>query len=487
MYMQSKMGQPLVGNDRFEGYALDLAEALSKEVGFEYHFRLVNDNNYGMRSPVNNTWNGMIGELISRKADVAIAGLTITAERERYVDFSKPYMEIGVAIIIKKPQHQKPGVFSFMEPLSIEVWVCITVAYIGVSVALFLVSRFSPVEWKKDPKSETGYENDFSLFNSFWFSMGALMFQGSDTCPKSVSGRIIGGAWWFFVLIIISSYTANLAAFLTMKRMVKPIESVDDLVNHPTIKYGVPRSGTTFQFFKNSDVPVYRQMYEYMSRNPEVLTATTDEGIEKVRKSKGKYAFLTDNSAIEYANNREPCDTTIVGPALNNKGFGIATPRGSDIRDQITLAVLRLKEGGTLHTLRQRWWVEKGQCGGDSGGGSKGKTPLTLSNVAGIFYILISGLVFAIILGVFEFRCFRNRNGKSSELQAEFQVVSQTHTQTSLVQTPCSPDDHNLPYDMNNTLSKAAPEYTYDAPGPRLLGFESFMQDDHHEPRYSNQ
>ena len=36
--------------------------------------------------------------------------------------------------------------------------------------------------------------------------------------------------------------------------------------------------------------------------------------------------------------------------------------------------------------------------------------------------------------------------------------VSQTHTQTSLVQTPCSPDDGALPYDMNNTLSKAATE-----------------------------
>ncbi|XP_076467659.1 glutamate receptor 3-like [Babylonia areolata] len=484
MYKAFKEGQPPIGNDRFEGYSIDLAKGVASEVGFEYRFKLVEDNSYGMRNPANNTWNGMIGELIAKKADMAIAGLTITAERERYVDFSKPFMEIGVSIIIKKPQHQKPGVFSFMEPLSIEVWVCITVAYIGVSVALFVVSRFSPVEWHKDPQADSGYENEFSLFNSFWFSMGALMFQGSDSCPKSVSGRIIGGAWWFFVLIIISSYTANLAAFLTMKRMVKPIESVDDLVNHPTIKYGVPSSGTTFQFFATADVPVYKQMYEYMNSNPEVLVSTPDEGIQRVRDSKGKYAFLTDSSAIEYANNREPCDTTSAGPKLNNKGFGIATPRGSDMRDQITLAVLRLKEGGTLHTLQQRWWIEKGQCGGDSGGNSKGKTPLTLSNVAGIFYILISGLVFAIILGVFEFRCFRNRSGKSSASDHDIMRVSQTHTQTSLVQTPCSPDDGMLPYDINNTMSKTATEYTYDA--PRLIGFESFMHGDH-EPRYSNQ
>ena len=48
------------------GYSIDLAEALSKEMGFEYRFKLVDDNNYGMKSPVNGTWNGMIGELINK-------------------------------------------------------------------------------------------------------------------------------------------------------------------------------------------------------------------------------------------------------------------------------------------------------------------------------------------------------------------------------------------------------------------------------------
>ncbi|KAL8621467.1 hypothetical protein ACOMHN_058229 [Nucella lapillus] len=121
MYCKGKEGVPLVGNEQYEGYAVDLADGVSAELGLEYRIKLVEDHNYGRRSEINNTWNGMIGELIDKRADMAIAGLTITAERERYVDFSKPFMEVGVTIIIKKPQHQTPGVFSFMEPLSIEV------------------------------------------------------------------------------------------------------------------------------------------------------------------------------------------------------------------------------------------------------------------------------------------------------------------------------------------------------------------------------
>ena len=60
---------------------------------------------------------------------------------------------------------------------------------------------------------------------------------------------MIGSAWWFFTLIIISSYTANLAAFLTIEKLVSPIDSADDLVEHPTIKYGTLGSGTSWRFF----------------------------------------------------------------------------------------------------------------------------------------------------------------------------------------------------------------------------------------------
>ena len=67
-----------------------------------------------------------------------------------------------------------------------------------------------------------------------------------------MSGRVVGSVWWFFTLIVISSYTANLAAFLTVERMQSPIESADDLAKQTEIKYGTIESGSTQQFFKVS-------------------------------------------------------------------------------------------------------------------------------------------------------------------------------------------------------------------------------------------
>jgi glutamate receptor, ionotropic, invertebrate len=90
----------------------------------------------------------MVGELVRKEADIAIASMTITSERERVIDFSKPFMSLGISIMIKKPIKQNPGVFSFLNPLSREIWVCVIFSYVGVSIVLYIVSRFSPFEWR---------------------------------------------------------------------------------------------------------------------------------------------------------------------------------------------------------------------------------------------------------------------------------------------------------------------------------------------------
>ncbi len=116
---------------------------------------------------------------------MAIAPLTITSARERVIDFTKPFMSLGISIMIKKPQKKNPGIFSFMNPLSSEIWMCVILSYMGVSVVLFLVSRFSPQEWRyEETLLGPHVSNDFSLYNSLWFSLGAIMQQGCDVCPR---------------------------------------------------------------------------------------------------------------------------------------------------------------------------------------------------------------------------------------------------------------------------------------------------------------
>uniref|UniRef100_A0ABI7X3J6 Glutamate receptor n=1 Tax=Felis catus TaxID=9685 RepID=A0ABI7X3J6_FELCA len=380
--MMKKNHEMLEGNERYEGYCVDLAAEIAKHCGFKYKLTIVGDGKYGARDADTKIWNGMVGELVYGKADIAIAPLTITLVREEVIDFSKPFMSLGISIMIKKPQKSKPGVFSFLDPLAYEIWMCIVFAYIGVSVVLFLVSRFSPYEWHTE-EFEDGREtqssestNEFGIFNSLWFSLGAFMQQGCDISPRSLSGRIVGGVWWFFTLIIISSYTANLAAFLTVERMVSPIESAEDLSKQTEIAYGTLDSGSTKEFFRRSKIAVFDKMWTYMrSAEPSVFVRTTAEGVARVRKSKGKYAYLLESTMNEYIEQRKPCDTMKVGGNLDSKGYGIATPKGSSLRNAVNLAVLKLNEQGLLDKLKNKWWYDKGECG--SGGGD---SKMTLSD-----------------------------------------------------------------------------------------------------------
>ncbi|KPP76044.1 glutamate receptor 3-like [Scleropages formosus] len=454
--MYKKNHMHLEGNDKYEGYCVDLASEIAKHVGIKYKLSIVMDGKYGARDPETKTWNGMVGELVYGRADIAVAPLTITLVREEVIDFSKPFMSLGISIMIKKPQKSKPGVFSFLDPLAYEIWMCIVFAYIGVSVVLFLVSRFSPYEWHlddndetKDPQTPPDPPNDFGIFNSLWFSLGAFMQQGCDISPRSLSGRIVGGVWWFFTLIIISSYTANLAAFLTVERMVSPIESAEDLAKQTEIAYGTLDSGSTKEFFRicisifrlcnrndgevqgpnernvvlmfsllslpsslpvqRSKIAVYEKMWSYMkSAEPSVFAKTTPDGVARVRKSKGKFAFLLESTMNEYIEQRKPCDTMKVGGNLDSKGYGVATPKGSALRTPVNLAVLKLSEQGILDKLKNKWWYDKGECGTKDSGSKDKTSALSLSNVAGVFYILVGGLGLAMMVALIEF-CYKSR------------------------------------------------------------------------------
>lgn len=69
-----------------------------------------------------------------------------------------------------------------------------------------------------------------------------------------------------------------------------------------------------------------------MNSRKHVFVRTYDEGIRRVRQSKGKYALLIESPKNDYVNERQPCDTMKVGRNLDTKGFGVATPRGSPLR-----------------------------------------------------------------------------------------------------------------------------------------------------------
>ncbi|VCW67441.1 unnamed protein product, partial [Gulo gulo] len=414
--MYRKSDKPLYGNDRFEGYCLDLLKELSNILGFIYDVKLVPDGKYGAQND-KGEWNGMVKELIDHKADLAVAPLTITYVREKVIDFSKPFMTLGISILYRKPNGTNPGVFSFLNPLSPDIWMYVLLACLGVSCVLFVIARFTPYEWYNphpcNPDSDV-VENNFTLLNSFWFGVGALMQQGSELMPKALSTRIVGGIWWFFTLIIISSYTANLAAFLTVERMESPIDSADDLAKQTKIEYGAVRDGSTMTFFKKSKISTYEKMWAFMSsRQQTALVKNSDEGIQRVLTT--DYALLMESTSIEYVTQRN-CNLTQIGGLIDSKGYGVGTPIGSPYRDKITIAILQLQEEGKLHMMKEKWWRGNGCPEEDN----KEASALGVENIGGIFIVLAAGLVLSVFVAIGEFIYKSRKNNDIEQVSHHF-------------------------------------------------------------------
>ncbi|KAM7360866.1 glutamate ionotropic receptor kainate isoform 2-T4 [Cochliomyia hominivorax] len=410
----------LEGNDQYEGFGIELIEELAKKLGFSYTFRLQADGKYGSLDKTTNTWNGMIKEIMEERADLGITDLTMTSDRESAVDFTIPFMNLGIAILFRKPMKEPPKLFSFMSPFSGEVWLWLGMAYVAVSLSMFILGRISPPEWDNPYpciEEPTELENQFTFINCFWYAIGTLLQQGSELAPKGFSTRAAASFWSFFTLILVSSYTANLAAFLTIESLSTPIENVEDLAaNKGGVNYGAKEGGSTWTFFKDAKFPTYQKMYEYMSSHPEYMTTSNAEGVDRVENE--NYAFLMESTTIEYITERR-CSLTQVGSLLDEKGYGIAMRKNWPYRDLLSQAVLELQEQGVLTKMKTKWWQEKrggGACAATKSEG--GALALEISNLGGVFLVLIGGCIFGMFVSISEMligvkqRCDENKDKK---------------------------------------------------------------------------
>lgn len=331
MYRANHSDRGLRGNDRFEGYCVDLLKELSTLMGFKYELKLADDGSYG--SDTRGIWNGMIGEVITGKVHMAIADLTITRSREQVIDFTLPFMGFGISVLYKKSPHSGVSTQAFSDltalgsPLVRPVIAILFTFCTAIGIILLLVER---------RRSSTA----------------------KDTCV-----RLIFVVWGVILLIFLSLYMAHVTVSVYHENLVLPtkvmqeFESVEDLAVQEVVQYGTVHGGSTQEFFRQSNVHSYQRMWDYMERTkPTVFVKSTSDGIERVKR--GGFAFLAESPLIEYATQRD-CQLYQVGGLLNKRHFGLAVAKESKYRTIFNQGLLQLQENGVLLQLKKRWWSER--------------------------------------------------------------------------------------------------------------------------------
>ena len=190
--------------------------------------------------------------MVNRRADIGLGAISVMADREDVIDFTVPYYDmVGITILMKKPK-VITQLFKFLTVLEDSVWGCIVGAYFITSILLWIFDRWSPYSYQNNIEkfADDSEQRYFSLKEALWFCMTVLTPQGGGETPKNLSGRIVAATWWLFAFIIIASYQANLAAFLTVSRLGDPPESIHDLFALPRMSM-TPINGTlTAKYFE---------------------------------------------------------------------------------------------------------------------------------------------------------------------------------------------------------------------------------------------
>ncbi|XP_019115432.1 glutamate receptor ionotropic, delta-2 isoform X3 [Larimichthys crocea] len=463
MVSENVLGKP----KKYQGYSIDVLDALSNYLGFKYEIYVAPDHKYGSLQP-DGQWNGLMGELVFKRADVGLSALTITPERESVVDFTTRYMDYSVGVLLRKAE-RTVDMFACLAPFDLSLWACIAGTVLLVGILVYLLN------WLNPPRLPMGSVSSTTLYNSMWFVYGSFVQQGGEVPYTTLATRMMMGVWWMFALIVISSYTANLAAFLTITRIENSIQSLQDLSKQTELPYGTVLDSAVYDQVRSKAMnpferdPMYSQMWRMINRTGggDNNVEESKEGIRKVKY--GRFGFVWDAAVLEYvANNDEDCSFYTVSSNAPDRGYGIAMQHGSPYRDIFSQRILELQQNGDMDILKLKWWPRDSPCDLYSSVQSRQRgNALDIHSFAGVFCVLAAGVVLSCLIAMVESWWSRRKGSRvpSKETQADGPSARQ-----AAEPCPHSPNEHPLALggqtqnQTSNTANTAVPTATHYQP-----------------------
>ncbi|KAL1436586.1 hypothetical protein MTO96_049489 [Rhipicephalus appendiculatus] len=175
----------------YSGTFLKLMDYLQEIFGFNVTYQLIeNATSVGYKQEQFN-WTGSLGNLNKRETDL-VSFMDITEERMHAFSLTDNIISHPVAMLLQTPKIMSRKML-FVQPFTTQVWALVVISIPVVSVALWLVYNWSPEE---APRRRKG--------------------RGGVHLPVGTSSRLVMGAWWLYVVIVMAYYSSNLIAFLTV-------------------------------------------------------------------------------------------------------------------------------------------------------------------------------------------------------------------------------------------------------------------------------
>uniref|UniRef100_A0A3B3XA73 Glutamate receptor n=1 Tax=Poecilia mexicana TaxID=48701 RepID=A0A3B3XA73_9TELE len=331
------------------GYCIDLLEKLAEDLDFHFDLYIVGDGKYGAWK--GGRWTGLVGDLLSGLADMAVTSFSINSARSRVIDFTSPFFSTSLGILVRSKDTAAP-IGAFMWPLHWSMWV-------GIFLALHITALFLTLyEWKS-PFGMTPHGRNRVRVFSYSSALNlcyAILFGRtvSSKTPKCWTGRFLMNLWAIFCLLVLSSYTANLAAVMVGEKTFEEVSGIHDAkLHHPSkgFRFGTVRESSAEDYMKKS----FPEMHEYMRRFNE---PTTPEGVATLKTDPPQLdAFIMDKALLDYEVSIDAdCKLATVGKPFAIEGYGIGLPQNSPLSSNLSEFISRYKSDGYMDLLHDKWY-----------------------------------------------------------------------------------------------------------------------------------
>lgn len=410
----------------YTGYIKELLDELSTDIGFNYSLHEPSDRLFGTKNPVTGNWSGTINEIISGRADMVAAPLTVTAKRDEVVTFAHPFQTVNIVIVLKKPDDVRLPVEQRIKqvwaPFESSVWLLAFAAYLITSSAIYIISYYNPYDWRRmahDGEATIREAESFTCLNSFWFSISAITLQGYVRTPRSMGARLVVTAWWLFVIVFISCYISKLTSLLQMRPNEKQIEGymkingLEDVAKQ-NIQFMVIKEGAVQDFLKQNTKQDYikRLKEELVDGGRGSSVTSPEEAMEKLENyPAGKRAFVTESMLVRFNTQKQGCKFYYVNENMTKRQYSFAFTKNSLMAQKVGQYILRYHQEGLLQSLEKKWFPDKCKEFVLEGTDEKYKFqefyPLDPASFAGVLIALAVGLVVGIIVSVIECIVFK--------------------------------------------------------------------------------